>query len=51
MYDMKYMNMIREISWALLHSKIEVKRVNHDINYYESAVWFFKRLKDGHVSV
>lgn len=51
MYDMKYMNMIREISWALLHSGMQVKKVNHDINYYESALWFIKRLKEGIVTV
>ena len=51
LYDMKYMNMLREISWALLHSGLDVKKVNHDVNYYNSAVWFFDRLRNGYVSV
>lgn len=51
LYDMKYMNMLREISWALLHSGMDVMKVNHDTNYYESAQWFLARLKDGIVTV
>lgn len=51
LHDMKYMNMLREIGWALLHSVMEEHHINHEFNYYESAIWFSNRLKDGHVSL
>jgi thiamine kinase-like enzyme len=45
--DMKVMNMLREISWALLHHAMEATSVNHNHDYYKSAVYFLNRLKDG----
>jgi thiamine kinase-like enzyme len=43
--DMKYMNMMREIGWALLHSAIEGHHI--DFDYYKSAVYHFNKLKKG----
>ncbi|MCL1806908.1 MAG: phosphotransferase family protein [Oscillospiraceae bacterium] len=50
LWDMKYMNMLREISWALLHHAMEAKSVNHDLNYHECMMFFLNRLKDGFVT-
>ncbi len=45
--DMKVMNMLREVAWALLHHAMQAKSPNHHFNYYENAVHFLNRLKDG----
>ena len=50
MYDMKYMNMLREITWALMHSGMGIENINHEFNYYQSALWFLNRLKEGKVT-
>jgi thiamine kinase-like enzyme len=50
LWDMKYMNMLREIGWAWLHHAMEAKSVNHDLNYYECMMFFLNRLKDGFVT-
>lgn len=51
LYDMKYMNMLREATWALLHSGMEIKKINHNINYYNVALLHIERLKNGFVSM
>ena len=50
LWDMKYMNMLREISWALLHHAMEAKSVNHTLDYHECMMFFLNRLKDGYVT-
>lgn len=45
--DMKYMNMLREATWGLLHSGMEEATVNHDLNYYEHGINTLKRLHEG----
>lgn len=51
MYDMKYMNMLREVAWALLHAGMKIEHVNHSFNYYNSAQYFLGRIKDGFVTM
>jgi len=48
--DMKYMNMLREATWGLLHSGIkedEENTASHDMNYYEFGEWVLGRLDEG----
>lgn len=49
--DLKLVCMIREISWALLHSGIEVEKVNHEMNYYQFALWVLDRLRQGFITL
>jgi hypothetical protein len=51
LHNMKYMNMLREITWSLIHSGMDVQRVNHDHDYYGNAMWFIDRMKQGYVVV
>jgi len=45
--DMKYMNMLREATWGLLHSGMNEDTVNHDMNYYEHGINTLGKLKKG----
>ncbi|TYP78953.1 phosphotransferase [Paenibacillus methanolicus] len=46
--DMKYMNMLRECAWGLLHSGMTHNQVNHDFNYYQHAERVIERLQQGY---
>ncbi|MDR1668845.1 MAG: phosphotransferase family protein [Oscillospiraceae bacterium] len=48
--DMKVMNMLREVAWALLHHAMQTKSPNPQFDYYKNAVRFLNRLKDGYVT-
>ncbi|MCA0755080.1 phosphotransferase [Paenibacillus sp. N4] len=45
--DMKYMNMLRECSWGLLHSGLAMKQVNNSFDYYKHAKHVIERLLQG----
>ena len=45
--DMKYMNMLREATWGLLHSGMKEDTVNHNLDYYEHGISTLRRLKEG----
>ena len=45
--DMKYMNMLREATWGLLHSGMDEDTVNHDMNYFEHGMGTLMKLKSG----
>jgi thiamine kinase-like enzyme len=45
--DMKYMNMLREATWGLLHSGMNESTVNHSLSYLEHGKNTLKRLKEG----
>lgn len=48
--DMKYVCMLREISWALLHEGLKIDRVNAEMNYYGFALDVLNRLEQGIVT-
>jgi aminoglycoside phosphotransferase (APT) family kinase protein len=55
LHDFKYLNMVREVAWGLLHAGLDAARpgathVNHSLDYTESAMWFLGRLLAGHVT-
>lgn len=55
LHDFKYLNMVREVAWALLHAGLDAARpdvthVNHSLDYAESARWFLGRILAGHVT-
>jgi Ser/Thr protein kinase RdoA (MazF antagonist) len=55
LHDFKYLNMVREVVWALLHAGLDaarpdVEHVNHSLDYAESARWFLGRILAGHVT-
>ncbi|MBE1878044.1 phosphotransferase [Myceligenerans pegani] len=55
LHDFKYLNMVREVGWALLHAGLDaarpdVEHVNHSLDYAESARWFLGRILAGHVT-
>jgi thiamine kinase-like enzyme len=49
--DMKFMNMLREVAWALFHARIGAETVNHNFDYYKHAVWVMERIEQGHNSL
>ena len=51
LHSMKYMNMLRDITWGLLHSAINQSAVNHNFDNYGFAVGMFERLKAGLVTM
>ncbi|MFC8796857.1 phosphotransferase [Streptomyces griseoincarnatus] len=53
--DFKYLNMVREVAWGLLHAGLDAARpdathVNHSFDYAQSATWFLGRILAGHVT-
>ncbi|RDY27837.1 aminoglycoside phosphotransferase [Romboutsia weinsteinii] len=49
--DMKFVCMLREISWALMHEGMNIERINHDLKYYEFAQYILDRLDQGIVTL
>ncbi|GEM49015.1 choline/ethanolamine kinase family protein [Deinococcus cellulosilyticus] len=49
--DMKFMNMLREIGWALLHAGLEPEQVNHQMDYLSWAHTVVQRLQEGHLDL
>ena len=49
--DMKFICMLREIAWALMHEGMNIKRINHNMNYYEFANYILARLDQGLVTL
>lgn len=45
--DMKFMNMLRECSWGLLHSGLAQENANHGFDYYKHAEHVIERLQHG----
>ncbi|MCL2718401.1 MAG: phosphotransferase [Lachnospiraceae bacterium] len=45
--DMKFMNMLREATWGLLHSGMNEDTVNHNMDYYEHGINTLNKLKAG----
>lgn len=45
--DMKYMNMLRECAWGLLHSGLNQDSVNHNFEYYRHVEHVIARLQQG----
>lgn len=45
--DMKYMNMLREATWGLLHSGMKEDTVNHSLDYLEHGMSTLRKLKAG----
>jgi thiamine kinase-like enzyme len=45
--DMKYMNMLRECSWGLLHNGLAKGQLNHNFDYYAHAKHVIERLQQG----
>lgn len=55
LHDMKYLNMVREVAWGLLHAGLdaaapEAVHANHCLDYTATAMWFYDRLRAGHVT-
>lgn len=55
LHDFKYLNMVREVGWGLLHAGLDAARpdathVNHSLDYMQSAMWFLGRILAGHVT-
>ena len=55
LHDFKYLNMVREVGWGLLHAGLDAARsdaahVNHALDYHESALHFMGRLRAGLVT-
>ncbi|WP_164545216.1 phosphotransferase [Antribacter gilvus] len=55
LHDFKYMNMVREVGWALAHAALDAARpeavhVNHSLDYVKEAMWFLGRILAGHVT-
>jgi thiamine kinase-like enzyme len=47
--DMKFVNMLRECTWGLLHSGMnEINKSNNPFNYYKHAEHVIKRLQQGY---
>ena len=51
LYDMKYMNMLREATWGLLHSGMEETPVNHGMNYLDWGMQNIQWLKEGRLHI
>lgn len=49
--DMKFICMLREISWALIHEGMNIEKVNHNMNYYKFAKDVLDRLDQGIVTL
>ncbi|SHJ13737.1 Thiamine kinase [Clostridium cavendishii DSM 21758] len=49
--DMKFICMLREVAWALIHEGMDIERVNHNMNYYEFAKGVLDRLYQGIVTL
>lgn len=49
--DMKFICMLREIAWALMHEGMDIERVNFNMNYYEFANYVLDRLDQGLVTL
>lgn len=49
--DMKFICMLREIAWALMHEGMNIERVNFNMNYYEFANYVLDRLDRGLVTL
>ncbi|MGG7078595.1 phosphotransferase [Clostridium sardiniense] len=49
--DMKFICMLREIAWALMHEGMNIERVNFNMNYYEFANHVLDRLNQGLVTL
>ena len=47
--DMKYMNMLRDATWGLLHAGMEENVINHDLNYLDYGMGVLKRLQEGYL--
>ena len=45
--DMKFICMLREVAWALMHSGMDIERISHNMNYYEFAKNVLDRLDQG----
>lgn len=55
LHDFKYLNMVREVGWGLLHAGLDAAcldatHVNHSLDYAGSARWILGRLLAGHVT-
>lgn len=42
--DMKFICMLRELAWALIHEGMNIEKINHNMNYYEFANYVLDRL-------
>ena len=49
--DMKYICMLREIAWALMHEGMNIERINHTMNYYNFAKDVLDRLDQGIITL
>lgn len=45
--DMKFINMLRECAWGLLHSGLDQEKVNHEFDYYKHVEHTIDRLQQG----
>ncbi|MFC8731984.1 phosphotransferase [Luteimicrobium sp. NPDC057192] len=55
LHDFKYLNMVREVGWGLLHAGLDAGRpgtahVNHTLDYHATALHFLGRLRAGFVT-
>jgi len=55
LHDFKYLNMVREVGWGLLHAGLDAAQpdaahVNHTLDYHASALRFLERLRAGSVT-
>jgi thiamine kinase-like enzyme len=48
--SLKYIGLVREVLWALFYGGLQLKSVNHDMDYYGAANYALDRLKQGFLS-
>lgn len=49
--DMKFICMLREVALALMHEGMNIKKINHNMNYYEFANYVLNKLNQGLVTL
>lgn len=48
--SLKYVGLVREVLWALFYGGLQLKSVNHNMDYYGAANYALDRLKQGFLS-
>lgn len=49
--NMRYIGLVREVVWALFYEGLNKKSINHNMNYYEAALYSLNRIKNGFLSL
>lgn len=49
--EMKFVCMLREIAWALMHEGLKGEKINHNMNYYKFANEVLDKLEQGIITL